>query len=246
MRMEITKTKIFSAKLSRSYRIVVAADLHNREPKGIIEEIRKLSPDMILVPGDLCHNLDKPHYHRDSKNGFLFLERASEIADVYYSVGNHEKAVSKSTVRRIAKTGAILLDNKTVICGELAIGGLSSVSYNGRLRETPPPDLEYLKKFDSNHAFKLLLSHHPEYYPRYIRETDIDLTVSGHAHGGQWRIFGRGVFAPGQGLFPKYTSGLFENRLYVSRGLTNTCHPIPRIFNKTELAVIELVTEEGK
>ena len=85
---------------------------------------------------------------------------------------------------------------------------------------------------------RLLLCHHPEYYPDYIRGTDIELTVSGHAHGGQWSIFGRGVFAPGQGLFPKYTAGVYDGgRLVVSRGVTNTVR-IPRFFNPTEIVVI--------
>ena len=73
----------------------------------------------------------------------------------------------------------------------------------------------------------------------YIRELDIDLTLSGHAHGGQWRVFGRGVFAPGQGILPKYTSGMHENRFIVSRGLANNAF-VPRLFNSTELIFIEV------
>ena len=63
--------------------------------------------------------------------------------------------------------------------------------------------------------------------------------VSGHAHGGQWRIFGRGVFAPGQGLFPKYTSGIHDGRLVISRGLKKS-GTIPRIFNSPELVIIDI------
>jgi hypothetical protein len=67
-----------------------------------------------------------------------------------------------------------------------------------------------------------------------LRERKIDLTVSGHAHGGQWSLFGRGLFAPDQGLFPKYTRGVHEGRLVVSRGLSNSIR-LPRIFTPTEL-----------
>jgi predicted MPP superfamily phosphohydrolase len=97
-----------------------------------------------------------------------------------------------------------------------------------------------LDAFSSVEGFKLLLCHHPEYYPRYIRERDIDLTLSGHAHGGQWQIVGRGIFAPGQGLFPRYTGGVYEGRLVVSRGLTNTVS-VPRFGNPTELVRIHLL-----
>ena len=71
----------------------------------------------------------------------------------------------------------------------------------------------------------------------YIKKTNIDMTISGHAHGGQWRIFGRGLYAPGQGFFPKYTSGLIEDRFIVSRGLANNAL-LPRFFNPRELIII--------
>ena len=61
--------------------------------------------------------------------------------------------------------------------------------------------------------------------------------MSGHAHGGQWRIFGRGVYAPGQGIFPKYTSGVIDGRCVISRGLSNHTH-VPRIFNPPELVMV--------
>ena len=99
-----------------------------------------------------------------------------------------------------------------------------------------------LRDFASLNAPKILLSHHPEYWPAYIRETDIDLTVSGHAHGGQWQIpfTNQGIYAPGQHLFPKYTSGIYENRLAVSRGMANTVC-IPRFFNPCEMLLLELI-----
>ncbi len=36
--------------------------------------------------------------------------------------------------------------------------------------------------------------------------------LSGHAHGGQWRVpyLVNGVFAPNQGFLPKYAGGLYE------------------------------------
>ena len=85
----------------------------------------------------------------------------------------------------------------------------------------------------------MLLCHHPEYYKKYLYNKDIDLIVSGHAHGGQWRIFGRGVFAPGQGLFPKYTSGVHDGRLVISKGIKPSGR-IPRIFNTPEVVIVEI------
>ena len=42
-----------------------------------------------------------------------------------------------------------------------------------------------------------------EYYRKLgLVDLPIQLILSGHAHGGQWRIGRRGVYAPGQGLLP--------------------------------------------
>ena len=72
----------------------------------------------------------------------------------------------------------------------------------------------------------------------------IDLVLSGHAHGGQFRLFGQGIFSPGQGWFPEYTSGIHKGengRMIVSKGLANTAHMVPRLFNPTEIVYIEIV-----
>ena len=101
------------------------------------------------------------------------------------------------------------------------------------------PETDWLGDYCVQAGWRLLLCHHPEYWPRFLRELPIPLTLSGHAHGGQIRIFGRGLYAPGQGFLPKYTSGLYEGRLLVSRGLSNNV-VIPRLFNPTELVYLDL------
>ncbi len=238
--MEITKTQILSDKLTRDYTLVIVADLHNRPYEKVLTEIEKTAPDYILIPGDLTDNLNNEHSLEKCAYGLSFLEKASRIAPAFYSVGNHERRINARCRRFIEETGAVLLDNETVRDKEITFGGLSTGLFESRYGPTPPPNLDYLKSFARQDGFRLLLCHHPEYYPEHIRETDIELTVSGHAHGGQWQFFGQGIYAPGQGLFPKYTAGLHEGRLYVSRGLANTCAPIPRLFNRRELAVIKL------
>ena len=132
----------------------------------------------------------------------------------------------------------------------LAIGGLSSgYKRPKRAYRTPPaPDASFLAGFAREPGYRILLCHHPEYWERFVRETGVELTVSGHAHGGQWGFFGRGVWAPGQGLFPRYVSGLYggdDAVLAVSRGMTNSVPAIPRFFNPCEILVLKL-GEEGK
>lgn len=94
----------------------------------------------------------------------------------------------------------------------------------------------------NKNEFCILLAHRPELINLY-EKYNIDLVLSGHAHGGQFRFLGiKGIIAPGQGIFPKYTSGLYRKKntsMIVSRGLGNSVIPI-RIFNRPELVVIDL------
>ena len=106
-------------------------------------------------------------------------------------------------------------------------------------------DASWLPDFEAQEGYKLLICHHPEYWA--IKEPGleshkIDLVVAGHAHGGQIRLFGHGVFAPYQGFWPKYTSGVHDGdfgKLVISRGLSNPV-PVPRLFNPCEMVYVEL------
>lgn len=100
---------------------------------------------------------------------------------------------------------------------------------------------------DTN-SFNVLLAHFPEKIDFYRSFGKFDLVLSGHAHGGQWRLppFMNGLYAPGQGLFPKYAGGRYDfddTTFIVSRGLSRTIERIPRIFNNPELVVIDILPE---
>jgi predicted MPP superfamily phosphohydrolase len=90
-------------------------------------------------------------------------------------------------------------------------------------------------------AFSILLSHRPELFPIYKKQ-QINLALTGHAHGGQFRLpMIGGLAAPNQGIFPKYDAGIFEEaqtRMIVSRGLGNSVFPL-RVNNPPEIVVIK-------
>ena len=232
--MDITNCKIKSEKPVKA-RIAVAADIHGRETDDILCALSKLKPDIIAVPGDLVGSSE------ETDASAAFLKEASNIAPTYFSIGNHER---KSCFDREAaeRSGAQILDDRFCVAGGFVIGGLSSgflKTGQSNFKKTPPPETEWLDGFCAQEGYRILLSHHPEYYGVYLKDRPVDLIISGHAHGGQWRFFGIGIFAPGQGLFPKYTSGIYDGRLVVSRGLSNHT-PVPRIFNRTELLNVEI------
>ena len=108
-------------------------------------------------------------------------------------------------------------------------------------------DYAWIDTFVKVPRYRILLSHHPEYWcleEPMLGNRNIDLVLSGHAHGGQFRLFGQGFFAPGQGWFPKYTSGIHRGkygRMIISKGMANTVRIAPRLFNPTEVVYIEVV-----
>lgn len=212
------------------------SDIHENNADKAYDLTVGAAPDAVLVAGDYIQNGKK------FETGVGLLEELAKKHPVFCSLGNHEFKYGNGIRRLTADTGAVLLDDSDVLFNGIRIGGLTS-GFDGKpqgtFRHTPEPDLEFLHRFACRPEYKILLSHHPEYYPAYIKDTGIQLTLSGHAHGGQWRFFGRGIFAPGQGLFPKYTSGMYDGRLIVSRGIGNS-HPIPRINNDTEFILITL------
>ena len=213
------------------------SDLHECDTEPIKALLEQYSPDLVLIGGDYIQNGEK------YEKGLEFLKYCAEKYTTFCCLGNHEMKYGGDIRAKTRATGATLLDNSYTEFKGLLIGGLSSGfkdAKQGSFKKTPPPDTDFLSDFAKKDGFKILLSHHPEYYKKYIKNTDIQLVLSGHAHGGQWRFFDRGVFAPGQGIFPKYTSGMYDNRLIVSRGLGDSHRGIPRINNSFEFIVLQI------
>ena len=250
------KTRILtlSAPLPARIRLAVCADFHSAyRPMHVEKTLRRLGdahPDLILCPGDFFNYSDEFSVHDyANRNALAFLTGAAALAPTFFSTGNHDRGLSAENRRILEEAGVTPLMNTFVHHGPLVIGGLSSAGPVGRhkLRPQDLPDCgTFLDDFAREPGVSVLLCHHPEYWEPLVGGRGIALTVSGHAHGGQWRFFGRGIYAPGQGLFPRYTSGLYRSgaeTLAVSRGMTNSIPLIPRFFNPTELLFIDLVPE---
>ena len=253
--MKTTYYKIPAPSADVRFKAAVVADLHDHPYGEILSILEREAPDFILIPGDLTEFLKAGSV--SARSGLGLLSKCAAIAPTFYSLGNHEIGGCHGRIYKarlagqgpippyvmparwkntIAESGATLLDGSFVAHGDLVIGGLGS----GLLNPCGIPDVGWLEDFTKAPGYKLLLCHHPEYFDRFLRPYPIDLIVSGHAHGGQWRIFGRGVYAPDQHLFPKYTSGVHEGRLVISRGVANTVAPIPRFFNRREVVMISV------
>jgi len=114
-----------------------------------------------------------------------------------------------------------------------------------------PTDSKWLDDFEQAEGYKILLSHHPEYWglrEPMLKDRKIDLVLSGHAHGGHWSFMGRGIIAPGQGWFPKYTSGVHQGQygsMVISRGLSNPYKSVPRLGNPCEVVYVEFTKRDS-
>lgn len=256
--MKNTFYELTSASFKENIRFALVCDLHAQEYGEVLKLVREADPDYILFGGDIFEALDGSFAEKNEKVFPLFSE-AAKIAPCFYSTGNHEDGATHSelkginsfyglghrydedSLKKIEDSGVKLLIDDYLLFDGIAFGGLAS----GLVNDGGKPDTDFLLRFASLDVPKVLIAHHPEYYVKYIKELPIDIVVSGHAHGGQWRFFGRGVFAPGQGLFPKYTSGVYDGRLVVSRGLKKTIIP-PRIFNPREVVIIDVNKDQGR
>lgn len=237
----------------------------------VIEKTAAEQPDLIVITGDLVdskiyssQNSALAAGSRQELAGQEMLsltERLLDIAPVWFVYGNHEMILLDDPQHNPFKTaledmGVVFLNNRT-IC--LEKGGESiwilgvqdpatlykDAVFSDAGHNTEEKMHTLLKAVTENigeDGFTILLSHRPETFEVY-QQYPVDLALTGHAHGGQFRIpFLGGLYAPGQGYFPKYTGGIYEEnglKMIVGRGIGNSVIPF-RIFNEPEIVSVIL------
>ena len=215
-----------TGKLSRPLRLMVVCDLHNRPYEDILPMLD--GADALLVPGDVADR-----YHQRYDRGVDFLREASSRLPTLMGIGNHEARLRDfdAFCAAVRATRATLLMNGYARVGELLVGCWYRPEAFGQ------PDM--LPAMEAENGCKVLLCHRPEDYMRNLRGTSVDLVLAGHAHGGQIRIANRGLYAPGQGIFLKFTRGIVDQKMIVSAGAANAV-PVPRWGNPCEVLRIDL------
>jgi len=222
------------------YKILQISDFHNSFSKKVHNSIENAvineKPDIVVITGDLIGNTITNY-----KTSLNFVKRIIKYSPVYYVNGNHEAAEEsyKKLEKGLRKIGVVVLRNEYIL--------LQKNNAKINLIGVDDPYFSYIKckktKLDkiiiNNDYYKILLSHRPELFDEYC-DNKMDLVFTGHAHGGQVILPLVGsLFAPNQGLFPKYTKGLIEKdntKMIVSRGVSNSSFPY-RINNKVEIII---------
>ncbi len=252
-----TKIEIQNEKIPESfhgYRIVHISDLHNTEfgknNKRLIEKIENAKPDIIVMTGDMIDM-----YRPDIDVALHLAEKLVQIAPTYFVSGNHDvKAAGRELLfAGFKEMGVTTLRNRSVTLekdGEsITLSGIDDPKFlddflSGNDKENTKSTIESLIE-NQKENFNILLAHRPEMIDIYS-SFDIDIVLSGHAHGGQINIpFKGGLVAPGQGWFPEYYEGVYEKentQMVVNRGLGNSAFPF-RINNKPEIIIAELKSE---
>ncbi|MER2040558.1 metallophosphoesterase [Desemzia incerta] len=233
-------------------KIVQVSDVHFPKEgvsiQRLLKKVANESPSFIALTGDLIQVDEK---FPASKLSQLSTGLA-KIAPTYAVTGNHDLKGGhlRDWEQMLSESGVTVLIDEAVwhpINGSgLVLMGLSEKE---DFDSAPKPILKEIELADEQKDEKrILLAHHPEFLEEYLMDlTRVpDLILSGHAHGGQIRLpFFGGLFAPGQGRFPKYTSGVHfdsdlpDKRMVVSRGIGNSTFPF-RFNNRPEIVVIEL------
>ena len=232
--MQINHITIHSPKIMQPLTLAVCPDFHNGKVEPVLAACHGV--DAILIVGDLVDRHAKRTNGYD--NAVRVLNEAPDIAPTFYSIGNHDRLLPRREEYwpHVEASRLTVLDDRFVKFGGIVLGGLTS--------RKDCPDASWLPDMAAREEFKLLMCHHPEYFPAAVLNWDIDLTLAGHAHGGQVRLGKQGLFAPGQGILPKLTSGFyFDDRLLVSRGVTNATWA-PRINCACEIIMLHLEPEE--
>jgi len=237
------------------YRIAHISDLHNTEfgerNKNLLTILQEAAPDIIAITGDLIDSRNT-----DVEVALAFAEKAMQIAPCYYVTGNHEARISEYNELKIGleDVGVIVLDDKRIgleLSGEsITLLGVDDPSFDtdylfGDAASVVSSKLKDL--ITEEDGFTVLLSHRPELFDTYV-DSGMNLVLSGHAHGGQFRLpFVGGLVAPNQGFFPKYDSGIYTDNntsMIVSRGIGNSIFPF-RFNNRPEVILVELKILQG-
>ncbi len=238
-------------------RLLVFGDLHYRGTDGfaldILRTARAHRPDMLLICGDVLDEQTRP------EDGLgEYLAALGALCPAAAVLGNND--CIPGTTGRLREmyraAGILLLENES---RDLHVGGAVlrligltdprafELELSGPrekdgpgcvpLREAAAPSGE-----KERNVFPVVIVHRPELVPKLT--VGADLFVSGHAHGGQFRLpGGQGLYAPGQGVFPRRTGGLYREKdgslLFVTRGLGNHGFNL-RLNNRPHLPLLIL------
>jgi len=225
-------------------KIVQISDLHvnqfigRSDMESLTESISEEKPDIIVITGDFVSNSVK--YIPECGSG---LKQLTAPHGVYGCLGNHDYYTGAKEVRnQMESIGINMLLNSSeeiVIHGEkLSIAGLDDL-WVGK------PDFEAALIDTESSDMVILLSHNPDTFPTAANH-NVNLTLSGHTHGGQIGLKLLGNHYSLVNLVTPYVKGEFNigsSKLYVNRGIGTVGPPI-RLNSTPEITIFRLESSD--
>ena len=247
-----TKTRIVTryyeitdARIHDEVRIAIVCDLHGaqygKKQSDLIAALEEASPTVVLLLGDI--------YDQDGidPHAVELVDAVSRRFTCYFIPGNHEyKSGELNMIRNLLRESNIPnIAGETVTVQvkdtQVQIFGIDD-GQGGKAKQLW--QIENAAKQRSDEIYSILAIHVPNGVESYLHY-GFDLMLSGHTHGGQIIIphVLNGLYAPGQGFFPKYGGGRYDfgrQTLIISRGLSQKPLWLPRFGNPPELAIVTL------
>ncbi|MDD2376474.1 MAG: metallophosphoesterase [Clostridia bacterium] len=248
---------LFTSKVSRKYKILHFADLHLQYDcwNSIRNVLEKEKIDLIVINGDILK--DRINYRKIRKLE-NFLEKLKLFGvEIVFIMGNHElehvdnenyiNSIMAKLKIRILRSGEVLTKDKIMF-----------TTYDFVYRITEEEKHKQLEKINElqkeKQMYKILLSHsspHNELKNGTLNKGSVDLTLSGHTHGGifTFPIFGP-IKLPDEPINEnrKYSSGLHNihgTLMNITRGAGHGEYYFIRgILNLREISVIEINSEK--
>lgn len=252
--VQVTHYTVSSAEIPPAfdgYRILLLADIQGFavDSSRMEELLSEQNGDLMVLAGDVVDN----GIAQSEDVIFRFLQQWGGKLPIYAVSGNHDLWTEGFTElkEQWEQGGAVrFLENQQTV---LEKDGQQIMLYG-----IADPDVwdwdqaaERVKQAEESLAlqpdcFGILLFHRANMLD-LLQNDAFDLILSGHMHGGQIRLpFVGGLRSPHGDWFPEYSGGKYQRNgqtMIVSRGLGNTVR-VPRLFNRPELVVITLQTEE--
>lgn len=261
-KLTTTHYSIKTNQINNSVNLVIISDLHHNQlgenNKDLINKINELTPDIILVAGDVVNSDSK-----DSKIVTNLIKQLCKENQVFYSLGNTDidyiKSGKSNLVKDLEDVGVNVLDNEyedVKINGNIIrIGGMYAYAFglngNNDVNKDTMEDgvYDFLCKFQDTDNYKIMMAHRPDsfIFGNASKVWNIDLVVSGHNHGGQVVLpFVGGLYGGDQGWFPEYDKGLFDLdkiKILITSGLGSGKQKLPRFNNPPEVVNLQLTSK---
>lgn len=225
------------------YRIVLLSDLHGArfgpDNRRLAEAVLAQQPDLIALTGDFADRYEQLPATAE------LLRQLQGAAPIAWVSGNHDWAggALPALRRLLDQYGVLRMENRYFPLpwngARLILAGVEDP--NGPADMIRPDELIERLRLEYPEDFVLLLAHRNDWLRG--EELPVDLILCGHAHGGVVRLpLIGGLIGTGRRLGADYESGVYRGArcvMLVSRGL-GSVPPVPRLFNRPEIAVITL------